>query len=258
MNNCCQGSEKRIADVLKPYIVPVYFAHNGKLGPSPDNIFSNATMTLLDTGERKLFVTCYHVWEKFQKYKAEDSGTLMLIGRGDGEELMHFNDAEYVDGDKDNLDIAILSFPYLKEVEKGEKRFYKAKNWPPENVSKGEVVGFLGYPGVGRGTHKTDRKGIFSGIGLWVDFVTSVSDRHSVIADEKNEREREVYINSFKESGALGGISGSSVYVFRDKEYVLVGFVYEGGEGMHSPVFASHASFINANGKIDRQNMPWL
>jgi hypothetical protein len=53
-----------VAEEVKPYRGPILFDRSGTHA-SEDNIFTNGGFTLVNTGERKILVTCYHVWDEF-------------------------------------------------------------------------------------------------------------------------------------------------------------------------------------------------
>ena len=51
---------------LLTHCAPVYFAPSPEA--RPPEIRANGTVALVDTGERKLLVTCSHVWDEFEEY----------------------------------------------------------------------------------------------------------------------------------------------------------------------------------------------
>jgi len=62
-----------------------------------------------------------------------------------------------------------------------------------------------------------------------------------------------------KDLASLEGMSGSAVYIVDEECPVVkrIGFTYEAGEGTHATIFMAHATYIRADGTLDRGMMPW-
>lgn len=246
---------ERIIKEIKPFSVPIYFSKGTPRDPS--EIFSSATVSLVNTGSRRIFITCYHVWSEFQQKKQEAADTTLWLYTGHGKKTINFSNATLVDGDRDNLDIAILDFEPKGIFQDSDKQFYDAPEWPLAPPSQGSSVGFWGYPGIYRKMHDSGN-GIQSGGVLLFDFVSAVNERYIRITDEKKVRMLTEYIPDAEKLTSLGGISGSPVFVDRNNRFELVGFAQEAGEGQHATVFITPARFIQADGTLNRSIMPWL
>lgn len=246
---------ERIITAIKPFSVPIYFSRGNARDPS--EIFSNATVSLVDTGQKKLFITCYHVWSAFQEIKHRETNINLWLYTGHGKRIVNFNDAKLIDGDRNNLDIAILDFWSKDIFQDNNKRFYEASEWPLPPPSKGDIIGFWGYPGIHRSVHNSG-EGIVSGGVLFFDFVSSVTERYIRFSDEDKIRMVTEYIPGAKSLTSLGGISGSPVFVNRNNKFELIGFAQEAGDGPHATVFITPAHFIKADGTLNRIIMPWL
>src|SRR5262249_51476400 len=135
------------------------------------------------------------------------------------------------------------------------KSYFRAAVWPPARPTpetSAVVIGFVGeHRQVG---------GASLGINLSVicDKVTSVSDRHFVLVDEQRARVSGKVNPTLGELGELGGMSGSPAFaVGVDGNASFAGLLYEAGEGKEATVFAVHADFLTAEGKIDRSKIRW-
>jgi len=63
---------------LAPYRGPILFDRGGTL-LNDENIFANAGFSLVDTGKRKLLVTCAHVWSGLLEEREKDERVRMLL-----------------------------------------------------------------------------------------------------------------------------------------------------------------------------------
>jgi hypothetical protein len=62
---------------VEPYSGPIFFTKSLKtpLG----NVTNNGSFGLVDTGKRKLLVTCHHVWQRFQEERGKEPELKMCI-----------------------------------------------------------------------------------------------------------------------------------------------------------------------------------
>ena len=81
------------------------------------------------------------------------------------------------------------------------------------------------------------------------DFVASVSDRHFLVANERDDR---VHDPSFiLPLAGMGGMSGGAVIdMKRRNRPTLLGIIYEASRDSTERFFASHIDFINDDGTI--------
>jgi hypothetical protein len=162
-----------------------------------------------------------------------------------------------IDKDDHHLDVAVLSLPEpCERIEWIGKRYFPTTSWPPEPPKVGDEVGLVGFPGIYR---EPSTRGLEVRHLTVVDFASSVSDRQVVLADENLQRVCVKHDPNLPDFGSLGGISGAAAYVCTPdrSKFHLAGFVYEAGEGVEATIFIGRASFIRANGSLDRLLMPW-
>lgn len=256
-NNKRMINEKtnQIINKIIPFSVPIYFLEGS--GLDANNISSNATGALIYTGEKKLLITCHHVWDEFKKKKEVNASINLWVGRGNARQTAILDNINFIDGDKENLDIAIFEFANTNIFKDSEKNFYRIDNWPIVLPSPGDLICFVGYPGNERQCVESG-KGIFSGTVLVADIATVVSERHIILADEENAREQIKYNPKAKKIESLGGISGAPAFVNRHNRFELIGFVYEAGKGVRATIYITAAHFIKPDGTLDRSRMPWI
>jgi hypothetical protein len=68
------------------YIAPftVMLAIVDKSNPNPQGIIANGTGSLVNTGVAQFLVTTNHVYESFERRRAEFDGTMLLMSGNDG------------------------------------------------------------------------------------------------------------------------------------------------------------------------------
>lgn len=243
-----------MAQAIRPHVCPIFLLPHVDAGPT--EIIANGTATLLDTGKRRLILTCWHVWDSFCRRRRADPSITLVLAVGDGRSPFVINDAEMIDGDHKDIDLAVLSFAPLETILATEKRFFEAPAWPPRPPAVGEVACVAGFPGHHRQVQE-DKTGVTFHFTLVVDFVTSVSDRHFVLVDEGLERKERRVNASLSTLGCLGGMSGGPAFVNRKDGLELLGMIYEASEGKNATYYVAHAHFIGADGQLDRTAMPW-
>src|SRR3954465_9522987 len=64
---------------ISPWCGPIYFTKSLELWTG-NNITNHGSFGLVNTGEKKLMVTCQHVWEEFQNSREEFPDLKMCIG----------------------------------------------------------------------------------------------------------------------------------------------------------------------------------
>src|SRR2546425_2396105 len=63
---------------INPYRGPLFITRSLE-SPVGDNIITNGGFGLVDTGKKKLLVTCQHVWKKFRDEHNQDSNVRMCV-----------------------------------------------------------------------------------------------------------------------------------------------------------------------------------
>lgn len=240
-----------IGEQLGRCAVPILFINN-QGPPSIEKILKNATGVLIDTGEKEILVTCQHVLSAFEEECRTNRNLRLGLGC-DGLKITLFN-PRVIDEDAD-YDIAVLELN-IKHTLKN-KVIYKAAYWPPLLPSVKDAALFLGYPGSYRYVPGSKRN-IFFGKACFLDFVSSVSERNIILADEKNVREIKKHGDSCPDIGALGGMSGSPVFIKRNNKHELIGIVRGAGDGPHATILATPLYYIKPDGTLDFSNRPQI
>jgi hypothetical protein len=95
-----EGKVKTLADELARYCGPIF---------DPDAIFGGGTYALIDTGQKRLLVTCCHVWDEFEKRHDAESKTRLAMAVNDS--AISFEDPRkhLIAADRD-LDLAVFEF----------------------------------------------------------------------------------------------------------------------------------------------------
>src|SRR5664280_240637 len=124
---------------LLRFCAPVFFLPSSV--PEPLTIVANATVSLVDTGRKKLLITSAHVWTEFQDYQIQNPqahlAVLFISGFGFPEYL---DEKLLVDFDKD-LDIAVFE-AHENTWKMGGKEFYKVYRWPISRANVGDALDF--------------------------------------------------------------------------------------------------------------------
>lgn len=238
---------------LLPFTVPLLIFP--RQDSKPSDLINGGSGALICTGKRNLLITCNHVFVEYETQKEMHDDAVLVAGRGDGQKFIRVNDFCLVSRDP-GLDLVVMEFECEALLDGTSKRFFKARNWPPKKVAAGDTLHVVGFPGVHNveshgGTARTLHATIFT------DFVTSVSDRHCVLADEESVRVQKVFTAGLPKLGPLGGISGAPAFVSVGNEFEFAGIAYEAGEGTNATVFINHAAYLKADGELDYGLIPW-
>ena len=237
-----------MAEIAQPYIAPIFLLPTRSSGPK--DIITNGTVTFVDTGKRKLYVTCKHVWDEYITRRNETAAVTIAIGLGHASQPIGFNDAVLIDESSD-YDIATLDFPHTDYIIESQKRFISVATWPPKRAEVGEFTFVAGFPGLHRIPH-ADQKACTFHETIFGDDVSSTSERHFILADTQHQRRQVTFRAGLLEFGPLGGLSGAPAFANRNKSAELCGFMYEGSEGTEAIVFIAHALHIDQDGHIVR------
>lgn len=223
---------------VRPYCGPLYFSRS--LDSAAENILANGSFGLVNTGQKKLLVTCYHVWDEFQKLQRKDSDLKMhvCLDRGSPVVLQE----EPIDTDK-RLDIATFDMEPLLAACCGRK-FYPLEQNPPRRVVKGDRIFLIGYPGAFRsatmGSVQFGR----------VPYALSVSDSSDDGSLFGADISKAVY-EELQLEDKHGGISGSPCFLVRQGwPAQLVGFT---SEDCMNILWFTHARCLNGDGTINRR-----
>lgn len=237
---------KLMAEIALPYIAPIFLLPTRSSGPQ--DIVTNGTVAFVDTGTRKLYVTCKHVWDEFITRRSKSAAVTIAIGLGNVSAPIIFNDAVLID-ESSEYDIATLDFPHTEFIIDAKKQFIALPSWPPARAEVGEFAFVAGFPGLHRIPH-ADNTAVTFHEAVIGDDVISTSERHFVLADTQHQRRQVTFRAGLPEFGPLGGLSGAPAFANRNKKAELCGFMYQGGDGVEAIVFISHASHIAPDGHI--------
>lgn len=241
----------RINHELLPYVVGLLLLPNSETGPT--NVIFSGSGTLIDTGTRRILVTCWHVWRRFKEIAQKCPKVRIGMSRGIEREMANITNLELIDKDE-GLDLAILDAGDPDLIAGTRRRFLECSSWPPPRPKVGEFLHAMGYPGCERKT-APDLENLQLVTCTVADFIVNVGDRNISIADEENIREVFGDRQSLQEGFRMDGMSGCPAYVIRDSPE-LVGIVYEANEALNGIVIAVHADFIMSDGRIDRGLIP--
>lgn len=219
---------------IRPMCGPIFFTGSRV---DPAGVVNSGSFGLVDTGKKKLLVTCWHVWEGFKSGILKDPKLEMCLGV-DNERLPVFSPEKPIDMDKD-LDIAVFDMePFLSVC--GHSRFYPLTESPPEKIKGGDPLVIIGFPG----HYRQPKDGVLHfGRNTFAIQVSGFNDDGSKFL---SDLERAVSLPP-----ALGGISGSPCYLYRPpRQLNLVGF--STGVWMNVLSF-THARCLNADGTITKR-----
>jgi hypothetical protein len=230
-------SRKELEYVIEPQVRqfcgPLFFALS--LETPFNNVIANGSFGLVDTGSKKLLVTCLHVWNEFQQQQLENPGLNLCICL-DKKNPVVFAPKQPL-GEDSELDIATFDMEPFLDACSG-LQFYPLKQNPPRRVNVDDALFFIGFPGDMR--FETEN---MLGVGRapYAVRVSSVdgSRFHSDISPV------------LKRADQFGGISGCPCFLIRaGKPIQLVGFAT--ALVFHRYLMFTHARCLNVDGTVTR------
>jgi hypothetical protein len=191
------------------------------------------------------------VYEKFEEVKARYPNA-QLAAYTTVPKFTELHGFSLVDSDSRILDVAIFG-GQEDRVELPSRFFIPYERSYLADPFVGEMVCIVGYPKenieVAPGRAALDYMQIIFPI-------SSVSDRHVVLADESGGRIVRDREEPTRGRIDLGGLSGSAAYVLRNLRYRFIGIVKE----CHEPdqtILISRLGCLDEEGRIDRLRMPF-
>ena len=230
---------------ISPYCGPLFFARS-LVSAAGDNVIANGSFGLVNTGKKKLLVTCRHVWEGYQTERQKDSSLRMCICLDRGNPV-GFDKREPSDQDA-SLDIVTFDMaPFLAACV--GCRFYSLHQNPPPRVVKGNRIVLKGYQGIFR-LATADSLGF--GSTTYSIKVSDVSGMRLVASLFKTKQK--FLMSPIRKSGPEtnhhGGISGSPCFlVEKSRPPRLVGIVTEYGQ---DSLWFTHVGCLNPDGTINK------
>jgi len=228
--------------MLLPHCAPIFFLPSDRARPS--DIPNNGTVSLIDTGTKKLLVTCCHVWHGFVDYRDKNPSAKLGVIFANGFGTPEFLD-EQVPVVDSTIDLAV--FEARTDIwDMGKKEFYGIHRWPVPKGKIDEPIAFLGFPGEGRRASEHVGSFRYHVCGSTVEGVSELGLRL-----RKGHRTRGPTGETISPV-EIGGVSGSPAFARSSKGgFRLVGFVKMGGSSA-DPIFVAHAAFLNSDGSLSR------
>lgn len=231
---------------ISPFCGPLCFTRS--LKSAFGNVIANGSFGLVDTGKKKLLITCYHVWEDFEKSRLEcpDLKMCVFLNRntpvGASGVVLDF---QPIDQDK-HLDLVTFDIePLLSECR--NRKFYPLNESPVRRIKKGDQFVFIGYQGALR---STTVEYVQFGNMIYAVEVTSID---GLVFHAELSRARTIYkdqLELIKPLEQHKGISGSPCFWVRQNRLPqLVGFARS--EYMNCLWF-THVHCLNPDGTINR------
>jgi hypothetical protein len=228
--------------IIRPCCGPIYFATSLESAVETDE--ANGSFGLMDTGSKKVLVTCDHVVQDFKALNAKkkawlgvclEEGRPVVLDLG----LLIDRDAE--------LDLAVFDMEPLLQFCRG-REFYDLRLNPPPLVKPGDGLVFHGYPG-------ERRKGKSTGLEFGrFTFAVTASDvtSHRILADVSNVTRQTV--GGTPVADPYGGISGAPAFLRRagDKPSLVAVVTSVAPGGMNLMRFTV-ASCIQTDGRISKR-----
>jgi len=221
---------------VRQFCGPIFFTRSTATAYGVNN---NGTFGLVDTGKRKLLITCYHVWDGFQKARLESPELKMCIILGQGNPIVFAPDRPI--GEDQKIDIATFDMePFLTVC--GERKFYPLHRNPPRKINRGDVAYLIGFPGHFRRVAEFGAGVVFGRQSFGVVVDDSNCSGSQFISDISNLKIKQSEIT---------GISGCPCFLVREYWPIqLVGFTTK--SAMNLLTF-THARCVNPDGTINKQ-----
>lgn len=207
-------------------------------------VCGNGTFGLVDTGRKKLLVTCAHIWTEYQEAQARqsDSGLNLAVLVGTNRPVHLPYEPLHVD---DKLDLATWDMePLMSEFT--HRKFFSISNQRLPPLKPKDVLASIGYTGETREVSPLGANFGYHFSGF------SVSDTSGpfILANMSTSKMFGRDGNRIPAPEHFGGLSGSPVYLLQ-QHYILrlVGFVTSGGL---DALRLTHAACLNQDGTVSR------
>ncbi|MCW9012291.1 MAG: hypothetical protein OQL06_00795 [Gammaproteobacteria bacterium] len=237
--------QKEYLKIAGSYSAPIFWADS-------NNVLSNGTAFVLNTGEHTFVVTAAHVYESYIEAKEEGKATNCQLSNID----FYLEERRISDKTSESMDIATFS---ITEEEIKSLNICvlhgSQETWPPTRPNEGEAIVVAGYPGIERIEEKKQEYNF--GLHCFNTPASSISERHIGCSFER-QYWVDIFGNGLPEKlYNLGGISGAPAITLEKSEsgivsWRLVGVVYqaEASETLGEILLIHHAGYINPDGTV--------
>lgn len=222
---------------------PVFYAVPENSGE--DILVKNGTGTCVYLEGRYVGVTCHHVIAQFRADREAAGGGTFYFGRTKVD-LESSVIAEHKKLDLVTLDLSQYVGP---NRELDEKNFVHPVIWPPRSFGVEDVVAVVGFPGAWR-KRVSPTHFQFHFLSHGATSVESMTEDHfysRFVIEESVGTRKEGF-----EFGAVGGMSGGPVFVWRSQPILraeLIGFITEYQESLDL-LHVRRASCVTSDGQI--------
>jgi hypothetical protein len=216
---------------VRKFCGPLYFSHALE---APSGVVNNGSFGLVDTGVKKMLVTCFHVWNDFKKAQRQNPDLKMLICLDSGPFVVL--GVEKPLGESEKRDIVTFDMEQLLPA-CSERKFYPLSQKPPRKIQQGDVLYSIGFPGHFRQVKEGSLSYGRQAFGMIA--ADCNQDGFSFVSN----------ITSLNlTSDEFGGTSGSPCFLIRENFPIqLVGFITKVAM---SVLHFAHARCLNFDGTI--------
>jgi len=228
------------------HCVPIFILSDT---PSGGAVYGSGTAALIDTGTKRVLVTCDHVWSELKRIRDEHSeARLATVFRSGDSPTIWIDDDSLMDCDAE-LDLAVFDFtPPEKALCLGFKQFYRIYRFPVADPRPWQPISLIGFPAEAR--RRSKRAGHFGYCSVGVT-VSDVSHSLIVLANTDSRILRDGAGNLAPPID-LGGTSGAPAYSRTlSGGFNLVGFV-RAGNNSGTDIRLSKAAFLRKDGSLFR------
>jgi hypothetical protein len=222
---------------VRKHCGPLFFVKS--LDIPKGNILSNGSFGLINTGKKRLLVTCHHVWEEFKKLRKAHPELMLSICLPKENPVVPCEiDSMLIDEDK-KCDLVTFDMESLASlfVSCGLD-FFNVQHNPPPKLSDGDNVYLIGFPGKGREDNEDSVGFPRQGIGVNASHV----GQFSYLADVSKKN---------MSTDFFAGISGTPCFaVGPNRPIKLVGFATGFAPNSMSMLQFTFARYIQPDGVI--------
>jgi len=226
-----------IDPAVRKHCGPLLFANS--MDVPKGNILNNGTFALVNTGRKRLLVTCCHVWDQFKQLQTEHPDLKFCVCASLKQPwALHKIDSMWVDDDR-KCDLVTFDIGCLEsECAACGLNFFNIQENPPPKLSEGDTIYLIGFPGKGREDNE-DSVG-FPRQAIAVN-ATQVG-QFSFLADLSKRK---------METSFFAGISGAPCFACSaNRPIKLVGFATGFAPNSLGMLQFTYASFIQPDGII--------